>query len=96
MLGVYAVSSAVLDLWLLIAIGLVGFLMRRYNIPLAPVLIAVILGPMAETEPRRALAVSEGNLGILVDSPITLYAVLAAALVLSAVQHLRHRADRKV
>ena len=52
---------------------------------------------MAETELRRALAVSEGNLGILVDSPITitLYAVLAAALVLSAVQHLRHRASRK-
>jgi putative tricarboxylic transport membrane protein len=94
MLGVYAVSSAVLDLWLLIAIGLIGFLMRRYNIPLAPVLIAVILGPMAETELRRALAVSEGDLGILVDSPITvtLYTVLAAALVLSAVQHLRHRA----
>ena len=98
MLGVYAVSSAVLDLWLLIAIGLVGFLMRRYNIPLAPVLIAVILGPMAETELRRALAVSEGDLGILVDSPITvtLYLVLAVALALSAVQHLRHRATRKV
>jgi putative tricarboxylic transport membrane protein len=98
MLGVYAVSSAILDLWLLIAIGFIGFLMRRYNIPLAPVLIAVILGPMAETELRRALAVSEGDLGILVDSPITitLYLVLAAALALSAVQHLRHRASRKV
>lgn len=54
MLGVYAVSSAVLDLWLLIGIGLIGFLMRRYNIPLAPELIAVILGPIAETQLRRA------------------------------------------
>lgn len=98
MLGVYAVSSAILDSWLLIGIGLIGFLMRRYNIPLAPVLIAVILGPMAETELRRALAVSEGNMGILVGSPITvtLYLVLAAALVISAIQHLRHRAARKV
>ncbi|WP_341394215.1 tripartite tricarboxylate transporter permease [Arthrobacter sp. G119Y2] len=92
-LGVYAVSSSLIDLWLLIAVGLLGFLMRRYSIPLAPVLIAVILGPMAETELRRALAVSEGDLGILVGSPITitLYAVLAGALVISALQHLRHR-----
>ncbi|MGW9403024.1 tripartite tricarboxylate transporter permease [Arthrobacter sp. NPDC055585] len=97
MLGVYAVSSSVLDLWLLIAIGLLGFMMRRFNIPLAPVLIAVILGPMAETELRRALAVSEGDLGILVGSPITLilYLVLAAALVVSGIQHLRHRHSRK-
>jgi putative tricarboxylic transport membrane protein len=93
MLGVYAVSSSLIDLWLLIAVGLLGFLMRRYSIPLAPVLIAVILGPMAETELRRALAVSEGDLGILVGSPITitLYAVLAGALVISGLQHLRHR-----
>jgi putative tricarboxylic transport membrane protein len=98
MLGVYAVSSAILDLWLLIAIGLVGFLMRRYNIPLAPVLIAVILGPDGRnrTPPRTGrLRRGPGHLG---GSPITitLYAVLAAALVLSAVQHLRHRARRKV
>jgi putative tricarboxylic transport membrane protein len=93
MLGVYAISSSLIDLWLLLGIGLVGFMMRRYNIPLAPVLIAVILGPMAETELRRALAVSEGSLTILADSPvtITLYLVLAVALVVSAVQHVRHR-----
>jgi hypothetical protein len=68
-------------------------LMRRYSVPLAPVLIAVILGPMAETELRRALAVSEGSLGILVGSPITvtLYLVLAAALIGTGVQHLRRR-----
>ena len=95
MLGVYAISSSLVDLWLLLAIGLVGFMMRRYNVPLAPVLIAVILGPMAETELRRALAVAQGDLRILVDSPITitLYAVLAAGLIISAIQHLRHRHD---
>lgn len=93
MLGVYAISSSVVDLWLLLAVGLVGFMMRRYSVPLAPVLIAVILGPMAETELRRALAVSEGSLGILVGSPITvtLYLVLAAALIGTGVQHLRRR-----
>lgn len=96
MLGVYAISSSVIDLWLLLALGLVGFAMRRYDVPLAPVLIAVILGPMAETELRRALAVSEGDFGILVAGPITvtLYLVLAVALVVAAVQHLRRSRDR--
>ncbi len=92
-LGVYAISSSTIDLWLVLGLGLLGFMMRRFNVPLAPVLIAVILGPMAETELRRALAVSEGDLGILVGSPITigLYAIIAIAVVVSAIQHLRHR-----
>jgi putative tricarboxylic transport membrane protein len=95
MLGVYAISASLLDLWLLLGLGTLGFMMRRYNVPVAPVLIAVVLGPLAETELRRALAVSEGDPGILIDSPITitLYTVLALGLLISAVQHLRHRRD---
>jgi len=77
-LGTYAASSSLVDLALLIGIGLVGFLMRRHDIPLAPVLIAVILGPLAETEMRRTLAINEGDLGSFVAGPITIviYAVL--------------------
>lgn len=90
-LGVYAVGSSVIDVVVLLLIGLVGLLMRRARVPLAPVMIAVVLGPLAETELRRALAVSEGDLGILVGSPFTigLYLVLAVALVVSVVQHVR-------
>lgn len=92
-LGVYSVGSSVFDLWILIGLGLLGFMMRRFNIPIAPVLIAVVLGPMAETELRRALAVSEGDLFILIGSPITwaIYGFLIIGLVISAYQHLRHR-----
>ncbi|HCA86590.1 MAG TPA: tripartite tricarboxylate transporter TctA [Streptomyces sp.] len=95
MLGVYAISASLMDLWLLLGLGTLGFLMRRYNVPLAPVLIAVVLGPLAETELRRALAVSEGDLSILIESPvtITLYTVLALGLLTTAIQHLRHRRD---
>ena len=96
-LGVYAVSSATLDLWVLLLIGVVGLLMRRYQFPIAPVMIAVVLGPLAETELRRALTISEGDPLVLVSSPFTvvLYAVLAIALAVSAVQHLRHRRERR-
>ncbi|GAA3711724.1 tripartite tricarboxylate transporter permease TctA [Zhihengliuella alba] len=93
MLGVYAVSSSVVDLWFLLAIGVLGFVMRRYNFPVAPVLIAVILGPLAETSLRNALTVSEGNLGYLVSSPATviMYALLVAAVVFAAVKHSQTR-----
>jgi len=95
-LGVYAVSASVIDLWILLGIGLLGFMMRRYAIPVAPVLIAVILGPLAETELRRALSVSEGDPSILIGSPITvaLYSALAIVLAVSVVQHLRGRRSR--
>ncbi|WP_434811413.1 tripartite tricarboxylate transporter permease [Microbacterium sp. bgisy189] len=98
MLGVYALASRTVDLWMALGIGVVGFAMRRFDIPLAPVLIAAILGPLAETQLRRALAVSEGDPGILVASPLTivLYVVLAAIVVISAVQHLRHARAARV
>ena len=93
MLGVYSVSSSVFDLWLVLGLGLLGFMMRRFNIPVAPVLIAVVLGPLAETELRRALAVSEGDPSILVSSPITwvIYVLVLIGLAVSAYQHLTLR-----
>ena len=66
--------------------------MRRYQMPIARLLIGVILGPLAETELRRALAVSEGDLSILFSSPITIgiYVVLVGAIAVTGIQHLRH------
>lgn len=96
-LGVYAIASRTVDLWMALGIGIVGFAMRHFSIPLAPVLIAAILGPLAETQLRRALAVSEGDPGILVSSPMTivLYVLLAIVVGMSAVQHLRHSRDQR-
>lgn len=97
MLGVYAISASRLDLLLLVGLGVFGFLMRRYQMPLAPLLIGVILGPLAETELRRALAVSEGDPRILVSSPITItvYLFLIGALAVSLTQHYRHAKERR-
>lgn len=98
MLGVYAIASRIADLWMALIIGVVGLVMRHFSIPLAPVLIAAILGPVAETQLRRALAVSEGNLSILVSSPVpvVLYVILAIAVTFSVVQHMRRaRAKRR-
>ena len=92
-LGVYASSASIVDLIFMLGLGIVGFMMRRYDIPLAPVLIAVILGPLAEDSLRRALAVSEGDPSILVSSGITivLYALMIIAVVFSIVSKIRAR-----
>ncbi|MCO1337546.1 tripartite tricarboxylate transporter TctA [Kocuria polaris] len=92
-LGVYAISSSTIDLWFLLAIGILGFIMRRYEFPVAPVLIAVILGPLAETTLRQALTVSEGDLSYLVSSPATviMYILLIVAVVYAVFKHAAAR-----
>lgn len=95
-LGVYASSASVLDLALLLAFGLLGLLMRRYDVPVAPVLIAVVLGPLAETELSRTLAASEGDVTALVAGPITITLYTVLVLVAIGVVITRIRASRKV
>ena len=97
-LGVYASSSSLTDLILLTLIGVLGFVLRRYGIPLAPVLIAVILGPLAETSLRRTLAVSEGDASALFASglSLTLYALLAIGIVGVVIGKVRRKVGADV
>jgi putative tricarboxylic transport membrane protein len=60
-LGVYSVNGSAVDLVILYALGLLGFTMRRFGLPVAPAIIGVILGPLAEKQLRRALAISDGE-----------------------------------
>jgi putative tricarboxylic transport membrane protein len=97
-LGVYASSGSIFDVAMLTVIGLLGFALRRFGLPLAPVLIAVILGPLAETSLRRALAISEGDPRALFSSglTITLYCLLLLGLVWVAFSRLRNRAQADI
>ncbi|MFI7419049.1 tripartite tricarboxylate transporter permease [Nonomuraea sp. NPDC049684] len=80
-LGVYALNGTVVDLFVLYVLGLLGFSMRRFGLPVAPAVIGMILGPMAEIQLRRALAIGAGDVGVLVRSPIA--AVLLALALLA-------------
>jgi putative tricarboxylic transport membrane protein len=84
LIGIWGVSNSWVDLLLMLVIGLMGYVMRVYDFPIAPVLIGLILGPMAETELRRALSISQGDPLALVSSPIsaTMLALSAAVFVL--------------
>jgi putative tricarboxylic transport membrane protein len=90
-LGVYSVSNDPVDLILLYAIGVLGLLMRRYEIPLAPLIIAAIMAPMAETHLRRALAISQGSALVLIGRPFSAIFLGLAAVLICLPSLLRRR-----
>jgi putative tricarboxylic transport membrane protein len=81
-LGVYSVSNSLVDLVVMYVIGIVGFFMRRYDFPVGPMILGVILGPLMEKQFRNALQVSQGDLSIFVTRPISLAILLIAAAAL--------------
>jgi putative tricarboxylic transport membrane protein len=72
----------VFDLKVMLAAGLLGYFMRFYDFPVAPLLVGLILGPMAEQQLRRALAISQGDPSILISSPISAVLLALASLVI--------------
>lgn len=80
-LGSYAVRNSIVDVWVMIAFGLLGLLFRRVDIPLAPLVLALILGPMMEAALRQSLQMSQGSFGIFLERPIAAVLLLVAALV---------------
>ena len=93
-LGAYSLHQSVVDLLTLYVFGLLGFVMRRWDIPVAPAIIGLILGPLAETQFRRALAISQGDLSVFITQPIaaTVLAVSALLLIVPLVVGLVRRA----
>ena len=79
-IGTYGISRSVVDLMFLYAMGGVGFLMRRFDFPTAPVIIGMILGPLAEQEFRRAMTISQGDWMIFVQKPLSLTLLIVALI----------------
>src|SRR5690606_28035111 len=92
-LGVYSLGNSVVDLITLYVIGVLGFLMRRFGFPVAPAVIGMILGPLAEQQFRRALAISQGDYSVFFTRPLSLTLLVLAflALVVPAVLDARAR-----
>jgi len=77
-LGVYSISGSTTEVLVMFAIGVLGFFMRRYDFPIAPVILGVILGPLMEVQARRALVGSGEDLGVFVGRPLTVILLLLA------------------
>ena len=82
LMGAYVANNAVFDLWIALGIAVVGYFFRRFGVPITPLIIGLILGPMAELQMRRALQISGGDPAALFATPLSkvLYAVLAIVI----------------
>jgi putative tricarboxylic transport membrane protein len=91
--GVFAMRQSALDLMFMYVVGLLGVVMRRYDFPTAPVIVGMILGPLAEAQLRNAVSIGEGSLAVFVQRPMSLalLAVVAAVLLLPRALRLLRR-----
>ncbi|XEG71318.1 tripartite tricarboxylate transporter permease [Pseudomonas sp. abacavir_1] len=96
-IGVYAVHATTFDLFLMVAIGILGYILRKLDFPLSPLLLGFILGGLMEQNLRRALSISNGELGILWSSPIAIgtWTLVALMLVLPLYRAWRRRLARR-
>ena len=93
--GAYGMRQSTFDLFLLYGIGLLGVVMRRFDFPTAPVVVGMILGPLAEAQMRNAVAIGEGSWSIFVTRPMSLSLVLLVLAVLLLPRVLRQVARRQ-
>jgi putative tricarboxylic transport membrane protein len=91
--GAYGMRQSAFDLVLLWGIGLLGVVMRRFDFPTAPVVVGMILGPLAEAQLRNAVSIGEGSFVVFLQRPMSLALLVAviAILVLPRVMRARRR-----
>jgi putative tricarboxylic transport membrane protein len=90
-LGTIGLNPSPVELSMLLIFGVMGYLMRLHGYPIAPVVVGLILGPMAEQQLRRALSIAQGDWSTLVSTPLSAGLLLVAALALIIPPYLRWR-----
>jgi putative tricarboxylic transport membrane protein len=81
-IGAFANNNTVVDVFIMIIFGVCGYFLRRYAFPLTPIVIALVLGPLAEENLRRALILSEGSFATFFVRPISAVFLLISVLTL--------------
>jgi putative tricarboxylic transport membrane protein len=83
LIGAFAINNNPWDIWIMILFGVIGYLMRKFEYPAAPVVLALVLGPMMETNFRRTLAISQGDYTVFLTHPISAFLIICAVLSLA-------------
>tara|TARA_R110000850_G_scaffold9391_2_gene34711 strand:+ start:5268 stop:6761 length:1494 start_codon:yes stop_codon:yes gene_type:complete len=95
--GTYSVRNSMFDVWLMLGFGVMGYLLEKLKFPLVSIILGLVLGPIAESELRRALSMSQGDISIFFTRPIsaTLLAIAALLLAVTIISPLIKRARMK-
>jgi putative tricarboxylic transport membrane protein len=91
--GMYSVNNSVPDIWMMLGMGVLGYLLRGWAYEGAPLLLGLVLGPKLEVAFRQSVMISHGNFGIFIERPIsaTLLAATALALLFPLLKLLRRK-----
>lgn len=92
--GTYAINNSLFDIGIMLAAGVAGYFMQKWDFPASPVVLALIMGPMAEANFRRALSLSGGSYDFLYSRPITVVLLTVAILTLMLPLVKRWRSER--
>jgi putative tricarboxylic transport membrane protein len=91
-LGVYAVSRSLIDVWIMLAMGVLGYVLRKLDFETAPIVLGLVLAPMMELSLRQSLAMSAGSYAVFVTRPISVILLaVGLALVVLALRPLLSR-----
>jgi putative tricarboxylic transport membrane protein len=69
-IGAYAVHSSMIDVWYMLIFGVIGYVFKKLDYPLAPLVLALVLGDLAENALRQSLIMSQGSLAIFITRPL--------------------------
>ena len=96
-IGGYAPTQDMHDVWLMLIFGVMGYLMRKLDYPMAPAVLAIVLGPLAESSVRQSLIMSHGSFDIFFTRPIsaTIMVIAVVLFVLPLIKILKQRAGRE-
>jgi putative tricarboxylic transport membrane protein len=81
-IGAYGLKQSMFDVWIMLGFGVLGYLLRKLDLPLAPAILALILGPMMERSLRTTLEISAGSFAIFLDRPLALALLTIPVIVL--------------
>jgi putative tricarboxylic transport membrane protein len=98
LVGIYSVRNSIFDVWVMIAAGIVGFFLRKWELPVAPFIIGMVLGPTTEASFRQTLMIFKGNLFLIFGRPVaTGFLVVALMFVIAKVVYevFYHKAPKE-
>lgn len=95
-IGSYATNNSTFDLWLMAIFGFAGYIMLKGGFPLPPMLLAIILGPIAESNFRRTLSISRNDFSVFVTSPIAATILAISLLIVVKVGYDEYKKNRAV
>jgi putative tricarboxylic transport membrane protein len=94
-IGVYTVNNSIVDVWIMLVMGVLGYILRKFGLDPAPLVLGLVISPTFELSLRQSLIMSNGNWAIFFGRPISLvlFAISAVLLTLALVSAIGKRAD---